>query len=339
MDWLARLPVLGPLVRRLMASHAYRAFEHFGDRLGDRLAGAVTYYAFLSVFPLFAVSSAIGATLMSESQLRSLQKRFAEQIPGLADQLDLHSLAANAGTVGLVSGLILLYSGLGGVDAARTSIRTIWELPEEPGNMFKRKLADIGVLLGLAVAFAITIGASALATAVTGEAAERLGLDESGAGRTLLSALAFVIAVAAGFGLFYYLLTWLPLLRTKRRAVLTGALIGAIGFELLKLLLSGYLTGVASKSMYGAFGLPVALLLWINFASRLLLFCASWMATAPDAQRDVVDLLDKAVAEDEDESGPAPTASARPPAGATAASAAEPGASGAPTEPSGRRSG
>ena len=58
-----------------------------------------------------------------------------------------------------------------------------------------------------------------------------------------------------------------------------AALIGAVGFELLKLLLSSYLQGVAAKSMYGAFGVPVALLLWINFTSKLVLFCAAWTAT------------------------------------------------------------
>ena len=58
-----------------------------------------------------------------------------------------------------------------------------------------------------------------------------------------------------------------------------AALIGAVGFELLKLLLSGYMQGVAAKSMYGAFGVPVALLLWINFTAKLLLFCAAWTAT------------------------------------------------------------
>ena len=37
--------------------------------------------------------------------------------------------------------------------------------------------------------------------------------------------------------------------------------------------------------MYGAFGTPVALLLWFNFMAKLLLYCAAWTATprhAPD---------------------------------------------------------
>ncbi|MFD6349961.1 YihY/virulence factor BrkB family protein, partial [Streptomyces roseolus] len=31
--------------------------------------------------------------------------------------------------------------------------------------------------------------------------------------------------------------------------------------------------------MYGAFGVPIALLLWINFTAKLVLVCAAWTAT------------------------------------------------------------
>ena len=59
-----------------------------------------------------------------------------------------------------------------------------------------------------------------------------------------------------------------------------AALIGAVGFELLKLLLERLHAGASPpKSMYGAFGVPIALLLWINFTAKLLLFCAAWTAT------------------------------------------------------------
>lgn len=60
---------------------------------------------------------------------------------------------------------------------------------------------------------------------------------------------------------------------------MVAALLGAVGFELLKLLLGSYMREVAGKSMYGAFGVPIALLLWINFTAKLLLFCAAWTAT------------------------------------------------------------
>jgi membrane protein len=47
---------------------------------------------------------------------------------------------------------------------------------------------------------------------------------------------------------------------------------------------------VASKSMYGAFGVPIALLLWINLSAKLLLVCAAWTATpSKDGRRSAED--------------------------------------------------
>jgi membrane protein len=40
--------------------------------------------------------------------------------------------------------------------------------------------------------------------------------------------------------------------------------------------------------MYGAFGVPVALLLWINFTAKLVLFCAAWTATG-SKERELTD--------------------------------------------------
>lgn len=80
------------------------------------------------------------------------------------------------------------------------------------------------------------------------------------------------------------MLTRLAQVHPRRRAVVVAALIGAVGFELLKLLLTGYLQGVATKTVYGAFAVPVAVTLWINFMARLLLYCAAWTATATAGQ-------------------------------------------------------
>jgi membrane protein len=93
----------------------------------------------------------------------------------------------------------------------------------------------------------------------------------------------------ADFLLLLYVLTLLPGVHPPRRDLVTAALIGAAGFELLKLLLGSYFKGVASKSMYGAFGTPVALLLWINFTAKLVLFCAAWTATGRAAARGRVE--------------------------------------------------
>ncbi|MER5862656.1 YihY/virulence factor BrkB family protein [Kitasatospora sp. NPDC002040] len=281
-EFLTKLPVIGPIAARLLRSRPWLVYAHFTEVQGNRLAGAVTFFGFLALFPLLTVALAIAVATLTDSRVEQLQQDIADQLPGLADSLDLPSLVANAGTVGLISGVLLLISGLGWVDTIRGSIREVWRLPAEPGNMVLRKLWDCAVLLGLGLVSAVSLGASALATTLARRAADWLELDGVG---WLLSVIGFLIAVGADLLLFAYLLGPFPRIteQQRRRSLLEGALIGAVGFELLKLLLSSYLGSVAGKSLYGAFGVPVALLLWINFVCRLLLFCASWTALADPA--------------------------------------------------------
>ncbi|MGW0734792.1 hypothetical protein [Streptomyces sp. NPDC002851] len=73
---------------------------------------------------------------------------------------------------------------------------------------------------------------------------------DRGRGRTVLLFLAgLAIALLVDFLLLIYLLTRLPRVHPGRRAVVVPGLIGAGGFELLKLPLTGYLQGVAVKTM------------------------------------------------------------------------------------------
>ena len=287
MDWLTRLPGIGPAVAWVLRSRPYRVYQHFNEVGSNRLAGAVTFFGFLALFPLLTAAMAIAVAALSAHQVTQLQGQIERQLPSLGSALDLDSLVRNAGAVGLVSGALLLVSGLGWVDTTRVSIRTVWRLQPEPGNPVLRKALDTGVLIGLGVVAAVSVGASAVTSSLTGQAARWIGLDHSTAGRYLLSGAGFVIAVGADTLLFAYLLTGLPRIADQRkRVVAEGALLGAIGFELLKQLLTAYLSRVAGKSMYGTFGTPVALLLWINFICRWLFYCVAWTATAdPEAAR------------------------------------------------------
>ncbi|OKJ17255.1 YihY/virulence factor BrkB family protein [Kitasatospora sp. CB01950] len=286
MDFLARLPLIGPLLARVLRSRPYLVYRLFAEVQGNRLAGAVTFFGFLALFPLLTVALAIALATLSDSRVHHLQEQIAEQLPGLADSLDLNAMVANAGTVGLVSGALLLVSGLGWVDTMRGAVRTVWRLPDDAGNPVQVKLRDCAVLFGLGLVCLASLAASALATTLAHRLADRLGLDGGGA-RWLLSGLGFLIAVCADLLLFWYLLGPFPRIRGQhRRALLQGALIGAVGFEVLKIALSSYLGSVAGRSVYGAFGVPVALLLWINFVARLLMYSAAWTALAdPEAAR------------------------------------------------------
>jgi membrane protein len=279
MDWLKKLPGIGPYIARGAATHAWRSYERLDRVKWTRLAAAMTFVSFVALFPLLSLAAAIGAATLSEDRQRELQDQIAEQIPGIADQLDISGLVDNAGTVGIIAGAVLLFTGIGWVGQMRDCLRAVWELPDDEDNPVLRKAKDAGVLLGLGGAVLVTLAASTVASALVGWITGRLGVDEAGWGSALLHTAAFGVAVLADFLLLLYLLTLLPGVEPPRRRLFVAALLGAVGFELLKLLLSGYIQGVAAKSMYGAFGVPVALLLWMNFTAKLLLYCAAWTAT------------------------------------------------------------
>ncbi|GAA2979828.1 YihY/virulence factor BrkB family protein [Streptomyces drozdowiczii] len=313
MDWLKNLPVIGPLVSRLMETHAWRSYETLVRVHWARLAAAITFISFLALFPLIAVGAAIGAALLSDKQLDRIEDKIADQVPGISDQLGIDNLVAHAGTVGLVAGALLLFTGVGWIGSMRDCLRAVWEMDDlDEGNPVVRKIKDAGVLFGLGGAALVTLAISSVGSVAVGWVADLLNIPENGAGGVLLRIAALLVGVAADFLLLLYLLTLLPGVEPPRRRLMVAALLGAIGFELLKLLLGSYMRGVASKSMYGAFGVPIALLLWINFTAKLLLFCAAWTATpskeddpAVDAEEDPAPAARGVTGEDGDASGPA----------------------------------
>jgi membrane protein len=279
MDWLKKLPVVGPSAARLMTTHAWRSYERLDRVKWTRLAAAMTFTSFVALFPLLTVGAAIAAATLGTERHNALQDKIAEQVPGISDQLNIDGLVQNAGTVGGIAGAVLLFTGIGWVASMRDCLRAVWELPDEDENPALSRAKDAGILVGLGGAVLVTLAASAVASAMVGWITRQIGIDEGGWGGILLHAAAFAVAVLADFLVLLYVLTLLPGVEPARHRLLVAALTGAVGFELLKMLLSGYLQGVATKSMYGAFGVPVALLLWINFTSKLVLFCAAWTAT------------------------------------------------------------
>ncbi|MFI9305243.1 YihY/virulence factor BrkB family protein [Streptomyces triculaminicus] len=281
MDWLTRLPLIGTLLTKVMRTHAWRSYETLDRVKWTRLAAAITFTSFVALFPLLTLGTAVAAATLSDARTRDLERRIAEQVPGLADSLDLRGLTENAGTIGLVAGALLLFTGISWVGSLRECLRAVWELEEDPGNPILLKIKDAVLLVGLGGVFLLSAACSAFASAAAGWVVDQAGLGGVGA---LLTAAGFCAAVLADFLMMVFVLSRLPGVHPSRRRLVAGALLGAVGFEVLKLVLSGYLQGVAARSMYGAFGTPIALLLWINFTAKLTLYCAAWTATNGPAE-------------------------------------------------------
>ncbi|HET9173478.1 MAG TPA: YhjD/YihY/BrkB family envelope integrity protein, partial [Actinospica sp.] len=119
---------------RIERTRVYRSYHRYGVQRGARLAAAMTYSAFLSIFPALVLALAIATVFLGDSGVERVNGYIAHQLPGLGEKFSLNGVVANATTVGLISGVILLWSALSWVNTARGSMRMIWGVDDMPGN-------------------------------------------------------------------------------------------------------------------------------------------------------------------------------------------------------------
>jgi membrane protein len=264
---------------RAQRTSAFRAYDRYRTRRGSRLAAAITYSAFLSIFPLLAVATAITAATLGDAGIRRLQDQLQENVPGLADELSLTDVVSNAATIGVISGVLLVWSGLSWVNTARGSMRTVWAVDDMPGTYVQRKAMDLVSLVGLGATIVVVAAASTLTSGFAATVLRWLHVENTDAARLLLQALGVVLSLVLQTAMFAYLLAGIPRLSIPRRVLLGTAFVAAVVFEVTKGLVTTYLTDVAGKSVYGAFGLPIAILVWFNLTFQMLLALAAWTAT------------------------------------------------------------
>ncbi len=269
--------------RRPFLDHMIRAFSRYQADGGDRLAASVTYFGFLSFFPLIALAFSVAGFVVDAYP--DAQTKLAEQInnflPGLADKLDVTTIGNAKVATGIVGLVGLLFAGLGWIDALREAVRTVWHHNVQAGNFVVKKLVDIGVLAGLGLTLLASVAVTGVSSAAMTWFLDLVGLEDSSVARIGLRAVGIALALLVDLAVFLYLFTRLPRLNTPLRRVIKGALLGAVGLEILKVVGSLLVSRTTNNPVYGAFAVVVGLLIWINLVSRFMLFTAAWTVTAP----------------------------------------------------------
>jgi membrane protein len=262
--------------------HLIRMFHRYQVQQGNRLAGAVTYFTFLSLFPIIALAFAVFGFFLAvrPDALQTLTAAINEQLPGLAGRLRLDQLAGARAQFGVIGLLGLLYSGLGAVDALRNALREIWLTCVPPHNFLLAKLRDLVTLIMIGLTMVISVVVGGFATTASGTVAGWLGITTSPVGVDVVGLAGILVALVADMVIFLIILGWLIKPAKSRGTVLRGALLGAIGFAVLKQLATLLLSHTLHNPVYGTLAVVVGLLVWINLATRLILYVAAWTATA-----------------------------------------------------------
>ncbi|WP_252373727.1 YihY/virulence factor BrkB family protein [Pimelobacter sp. 30-1] len=273
-----------------LVDHAVRMQEHYSAVQGSQQAGGVTYFGFLSVFPILALAFfAVGyiADVFPDAN-ESLEKAINEVLPGLVGggdgQVDIADVQNAAGTVGLIGLLGVLYAGLGWLSSLQSALVVIFELPARlRPNFVIGKVRDLVSLAVLGVVLLSSVGLSAVLTRTS-----RAVLDVLHVGAELgwlVTLVALALGLAASALLFFLMFRLLARPPLPSRALWSGAWLGAIGFEVLKQLSGLLLTGTRGQPAFQAFGIALILLVWINYFSRVVLYAAAWAQTSPLAER------------------------------------------------------
>lgn len=275
--------------RRPVVDHAVRMVEHNGSVKGNQQAGAVTYFGFLSFFPILALAFfTIGyVTEVFPDAQEALLDAIDEVLPGLVgdgeNEVSLEQVQDAAGAVGLIGLAGVLYSGLGWLSAMRDALITVFELPERlRPNFVVGKLRDLVTLALIGVVLLVSVAIAGVITGFSEDLLGWLGLaDDLG---WLLRVVSVAIGLVANTALFYAMFRLLADPPVPRRALLSGAVLGAVGFELLKQLSSLLLASTKGQPAFQAFGIALILLVWINYFSRVVMYAAAWAHTAPLAR-------------------------------------------------------
>lgn len=277
--------------RQPWLDHLLRAAARYTENHGDHYAAAVTFFSVLSLVPLLMIAFAIAGYVLffNPSLLEELRQAIVENVPGsLASTLNpiIDQAIGQRNTVGLVGLAGALYSGIGWMANLRDALSAQWQQVPPPPSVPKRQLVDLLALLGLGAALVGSFAITGLASGLAATLLNLVGLGGQGWARTLLGLLGVLLGLVANWLIFLWVIARLPREHVTLRSAAKAAVLGAIGFEVLKQVMTYYLGRVTNSPSGAVFGSVLGLLVFTYFASRFILFVTAWAATATENEKD-----------------------------------------------------
>lgn len=239
--------------------------KRFGDENAGYLGALITYYGFLSLFPLLLVLTSILDIVASgnpEFQARVLDN-VSSYIPILGEQLQQNITSPSGSGVALVAGLIFTFYGArGGADAFRHAVNSLWHTPKKqllgfPNNYLNSFYITILGGIGLLASAALATYASSLGDYVVFQ--------------VLSLFVSLILLTLTFFTLFRLTVTKDGIHHSD---LIIGSFMSAICILALQLI-GSYILARQLKNLtnlYGTFALVLGLLFWIYLQVKLVLF-------------------------------------------------------------------
>lgn len=257
--------------------HRFDSFQHgrtwlavpvavvkkFGDDQGGRLAALISYYGFLSLFPLLLVFVTILGFVLAgnQSALESAKQSVLGQFPIIGDQISNEQLEGS-GLALAVGVAVTLFAGLGITDATRYALDRIWSVPQtQRAGYVSSRLRGLGLLALLGAMFII--------------ASVGTGIVSGGLGGEVLHVFGILVSLLLNFALFMLSFRLLCSERLRFSWLVPGATLAAIAWEVLTLIGGAFIGRIQhSHTAYGTFALVLGILAWLHLGAQATIYSA-----------------------------------------------------------------
>lgn len=242
----------------------FAVIKKYGDDNGGYQAALITYYGFLSIFPLMLVMVTVLQMWFGDDAAlkQDITASIATFFPLLGEQLqsNVHSIGKTG--VGLAIGiLITLYGARGAADVFRHIMNDIWQVPRMRRAGFpKNILNSLVIMAAAAVGFAATVAVSGFSAAL---------------GHALwVKVLANIAGFLVVFGVFAFICRYATMRRVPFKDMLVGTTFAAVAIQVLltfgSILVAHQLKNL--NALYGTFAIVLGLLFWIYLLAQVIVY-------------------------------------------------------------------
>jgi membrane protein len=240
-------------------------WRKFSDDDGAKLASLISYYAFLSVFPLLIVLATVLSHLLVDNP--EAADKFVQSAAGSflsigSDDSGSIQPLNISGVALVVATLVALWSGLAVANAIQDAANVVYEIPktQRPG-LVPRTLRSITLLVLVGIGLPASTALQGVAgSLLPGAFAAVLGWALVIAVNTCLLGLSFSRATVA---------------KTAWRSLLPGAFVAAVAWSILQELGTDLLTRrvEGAQQTYGSFAVVIGILFWFFLLGQVTLYC------------------------------------------------------------------
>lgn len=255
-------------IKKVLGRFKTALFNFFSDDCFT-LGASISFFTILSLAPLFVILLAVAAFIGQDAQQALVGQ--VTQLVGNEAGAAVEEIIENAeqkeetGALSAAAGILMLLFGATGVfNQLQKSMNRIWDVPERPGHeiaeWFRKRM--------LSVAMVVAIGFLLLVSLVLNAAVSFLIRGEGIIWSVISNASSFVVIVL----MFAAMFKILPDVIIGWRDVWLGAFMTGLLFVVGQFGISKYLGASSVGSSYGAAGSLVVLLVWIYYASLIVMF-------------------------------------------------------------------